>query len=71
MAEDTKVLLLQKCFEICQLFGGKNFDLSVTIGDFNFTVKHSMKRNPSEKQEKKRKYVSPSTRRRNASRLAA
>ena len=68
MAEETKVILLQKCLEICQLFGEGNLDLSVSIGEFKFTVKHGSK-NPSEKQKKK-KYVSPSTRRRNASRLA-
>ena len=68
MAEEIKITYLQKCLEICQLFGEKNFDLSVTIGEFNFTMKHSLGKNPSEKQKKK--YVSPSTRRRNASRLA-
>ena len=71
MTDETNILLLQKCYEICQLFGRKNLDLSVTIGDFNFTVKHGMKGNTSEKIEKKRKYASPSTRRRNAARLAA
>ena len=69
MADDTKVIFLQKCLEICQLFGEKSFNLSVSIGDFNFTMNHSLKKNSSEKQKKK-KYVSPSTRRRNASRLS-
>ena len=69
MAEETKVLLLQKCLDICQLFEKKDFDLSVSIGEFKFTMKHSSK-NLSEKQKNKKKYVSPSTRRRNASRLA-
>ena len=65
-----------KCLELCQLFGGKDvfFNISVSIGTFNFTMNHgAVKEKPLNvynKMKNKKKYVSPSTRRRNASRLA-
>ena len=68
MADETKVILLQKCLEICQLFGEKCFNISVSMKGFNFTVNHGL----VEKSNKtKKKYMSPSTRRRNNMRLQA
>ena len=65
--------IVWKCLEICQQFGHlKNFNFNISIGNsFNFTMNHGYSRNTSDNTTKKRKYVSPSTRRRNASRLAA
>ena len=67
MSDETKVILLQKCVELCQLFGEKCYSISVTMKDFNFTVNHGSVKEAN----KKKKYVSPSTRRRNKMRLQA
>ena len=68
MTDETKIILLQKCLETCQLFGEKCFKISVSMEGFNFTMNHGL----VEKSKKtKKKYVSPSTRRRNNMRLQA
>ena len=76
MADDSEYNssdLLKTCLDFCQLFVGKqNFFFNVSIGDFNCRVNHSnFKENISEKNFSKKKYVSPSTRRRNNLRLLA
>ena len=69
---EDKNEIVWKCLEICQQFGHlRNFNFNVSIGEsFNFTMNHGYSINASDNKTKKRKYVSPSTRRRNASRLA-
>ena len=78
MAGDSKeenAFYFNKCLEMCQLFKKKrNFNFSVTFGDeFKFTMNHSNDPSEDAKKETKRKkkYVSPSTKRRNTRRLEA
>ena len=68
---------LAKCIELCDLIvrnSDKDFLIKVTIGnDFDFTVKHGkVDANTSDKNtvvKRNKKYVSPSTKRRNLERL--
>ena len=75
--EDVSKLYLTHCKEICQLFVDKGvkdyFNMEVNIGkNFSFKVKHfSTEKSTSDVQPTKKKYVSPSTRRRNNLRLLA
>ena len=75
--EDVNSVYLTKCMDFCQLFGDgqKKFFFNVAIGDnFALRVTHSgVLVNTSDKNTKKnkKKYVSPSTRRRNNLRLLA
>ena len=78
MAGDSKeenAFYFNKCLEMCQLFKKKrSFNFSVTFGDeFKFTMNHSNDPSEDAKKETKRKkkYVSPSTKRRNTRRLEA
>ena len=59
---------LELCLEFAGRFGNNFLNFSVKIGpNFNFTVNHGRVMEP----KTKRKYVSPSTRRRNNLRLLA
>ena len=82
-ASNENCLYLQKCMEICQLFvseddknNKKDFFFNLDIKNvFRLTVNHSNQKNKHDdkaaKAKNTRKYVSPSNRRRNATRLAA
>ena len=76
---DKNLHYFTKCMDLCQLLGNKNgnFLINVKIENiFNFTVKHSSIKNLSDKDSVKhkdktvKKYVSPSTRKRNMAHLA-
>ena len=68
MATTGSDFYFKKCMEFACSFGKEELYFKVKIGsDFLFTVNHRGKDN----QPNKPKYVSPSTRRRNAARLLA
>ena len=73
LASDKNFIYLNKCMEIFQLFNSekKNFFFKLNIeNSFNITVKHSEKGDTLDeivtKKKPKKKYISPSTKRRNA-----
>ena len=63
--KDQKLSYLTNCMELCWLFGDISYNISVNIGcEFSFTVNHGWG-NKQLQSQKRKKYVSPSTRRRN------
>ena len=64
--------LLNLCLEYCQQFNNKSsFNFLIKFGALDLTVKHSEIKETSAGKTVKKKYTSPSTKRRNAARLFA
>ena len=71
MEEDYSELA-QKCLDFSNQFKySLNFRFSVNFDTFSFTVTHSKSRKGNEETQGKKKYISPSNRRRNQRRLKA
>ena len=71
MEEDYSELAL-KCMEFTNQFKhSSHFSFSVNFDTFSFTVTHSKSRKGTEETQGKKKYVSPSNRRRDQRRLKA
>ena len=72
-SDSQNVDLLKISLDFCRQFKEKStFFFKISIDNFELTMKHGLdKKNFSEKSTKKKKYVSPSTRRRNNLRLLA
>ena len=71
MEEDYSELA-QKCLEFSNQFKySSHFNFSVNFDTFSFTVTHSKSRKSDEETQGRKKYVSPSNRRRNQQRLKA
>ena len=71
MEEDYSELA-QKCMDFTNQFKhSSHFNFSVNFDTFSFTVTHSKSRKGTEETQRKKKYVSPSNRRRDQRRLKA